>query len=308
MSQVLINTISPAKKVQRKYRLTVQNVDENGNPIDSAIVITNPITVDFSVNRTLFAEVNTLDIDIYNLAPNTYNQLFFDYFNMKYRTIILEAGYETTGLSTIFIGDVWSCYTRREKSNTITKIHAIVGLKSLQAMTDITLGGITRDRVLATVAKDMNLELEVYSGQNIKFDRDVVLSDNSMKIAQQYSGENAYIDNGKLIILEDTDAIKGEVPLINDESGLLGVPQHEDAILSVEIMFDPRFIIGQIIEVQSRIHPQFNGQYKVYGIKHEAVISGSEAGAATTTLEMLVGSQVYGRFGVVTRRHEKDSD
>lgn len=307
MSQVLINNISSAKKVQRIYRLTVQNVDSDGMPIDEAIVIQNPITVEFSVNRTLFADVNTLDIEIYNLAPQTYNQLFFDYFNMKYRTIILEAGYETTGLSTIFIGDVWSCYTRREKTNTITKIHAIVGLKSLQAFTDMTLGGITRDRVLAAVAKDMNLELEIYSGQNIAFERDVVLSDNSMKIAQQYSDNNAYIDNGKLIILNDVDAIKGDVPLINDESGLLGVPQHEDAILSVEIMFDPRFIIGQIIEIRSRIHPQFNGQYKVYGIKHDATISGAESGSASTTLEMLVGSQVYGRFGVVTRRHEKDA-
>lgn len=304
MPQVLINNITPAKKKQRIYRLTVQDVDENGMPINKAIIIQNPITIDFSVNRTLFADVNTLDAEIYNLKPETYNRLFFDYFNCKYRTVILEAGYETTGMSTIFIGDMWSCYTRREGSDVITKMHCIVGLKSLQATSDVTLAGITRDRVLAQVADDMLLKLEIYSGEDKKFTRPVTLRDNSMKIATQYSDGNAFIDNGKLIILNDTDAIKGEVLLINDESGLLGVPKHEEAILSVDIIFEPRIIIGQIIEVNSRIHPMFNGQYKVFGVKHEGVISGAESGKATTTLEMLVGSQIYGRFGVVTNKHK----
>ena len=303
MSQVLINPISNAPKKERIYRLTVQDVDENGMPINQATIIENPVTIEFSVNRTLFAEVNTLDAEIYNLTPDTYNRLFFDYFNCKYRTVILEAGYETTGLSTIFIGDMWSCYTRRQGSDIITKMHCIVGLKSLQQNTDVTLGGITRDKVLAQVADDMLLKLEIYSGENKKFSRDVSISGNSMKVAQQYSDNSAFIDNGKLIILDDNDAIKGDVVLINDESGLLGVPQHEDAILSVDIVFEPRIIVGQIIEVNSRIHPMFNGQYKVYGIKHEGLISGAEAGKAHTTLEMLVGSQIYGRFGVVTHRN-----
>lgn len=308
MPQVLINPISPAEKLQRIYRLTIQNVDENGMPIDKATIIENPITIEFSVNRTLFAEVNTLDAEIYNLAPDTYNQLFFDYFNCKYRTVILEAGYKTTGLSTIFIGDMWSCYTRRQGSDTITKMHCIVGLKSLQQNTDVTLGGITRDKVLAKLADDMLLKLEIYSGEDKKFTRDVSISGNSMKAVQQYSDNSAFIDNGKLIILDDNDAIKGDVVLINDQSGLLGVPQHEDAILSVDIIFEPRIIVGQIIEVNSRIHPMFNGQYKVYGIKHEGVISGAEAGKAHTTLEMLVGSQIYGRFGVVTNRNAQESN
>lgn len=304
MSQVLVNNISPAEKQQRIYRLTVQAVDDKGNPIQKITTITNPITIEFSVNRTLFADVNSLDLSLYNLAPDTYNLLFFDYFNMKGRTVTLEAGYETTGLSTIFIGDVWSCFTSREGSETITKMRCFVGLRTMQLHTDVTLAGASRDRVLAKVAQDMNLGINIYSGKDQKFSRPVVLSDNPMRIAQQYSNESAYIDNGNLIILNDVDAIKGEVPLVNDESGLLGVPRHEDAVLRIDMIFEPRFVIGQIIEINSRIHPMFNGQYKVYGIKHEGVISGAEAGRVITTLEMLVGSQIYGRFGVVTAQHK----
>ena len=300
MVNVIYNDISDKPKLNRKYRLTVQKVDEKGNPIAGKIVITNPLTIHFSVNRTIFADVNAMDIDIYNLAPDTYKQLFFDYFNPETRSVILEAGYEGMELSVIFIGSVWSCYTARQGSDIITKMHAIVGLKQLQAQMDVTLQGISRNQIIQHAANEMGLNVNIYSGEDIKFSRAISASGNAFAVIQKYSDGSAFIDNNEIYVLDTYDAIKGYVPLINDESGLLGVPEHEDALLRVKMIFEPRLIIGQIIEIQSRIMPMFNGQYKIYGIKHEGTISDSVAGEATTTLEMLVGSQLYGRFGVVT--------
>jgi hypothetical protein len=279
---------------------SASGVETIGNPTESAIVIKNPFTIRFAVNRTLFADVNTLDIDIYNLAPDTYNQLFYDYFNPNLRDIVLEAGYQGMELSVIFIGSVWSCYTSRQGSDIITKIHAIVGRKQLAIQSDATLANISRNQILQHAATDMGLGIEIYSGENTQFTRPVTISGNSFSVIQKYTGGNAHIDNNKIMVLDTFDAIKGDVPLINDESGLLGVPEHEDALLRVRMIFEPRIVIGQIIEIKSRIAPMFNGQYKVFGIKHEGTISDAVAGEATTTLEMLVGSQVYGRFGVVT--------
>lgn len=300
MVNLLYNDISNQPKLNRKYRLTVQTVDDNGKPTDEAIVIENPISIRFAVNRTIFADVNALDIDIYNLAPKTYNQLFFDYFNRNYRSVVLEAGYEGMEMSIIFIGDMWSCYTSRQGSDVITRMHAFVGLKTLPKTSDATLQNISRNQILRHVANDMGLNLHIYSGEDTKFTRPVTLSGNSFAEIQKYSGGSVFMDNNELYVLDTYDAIEGEVPLITDESGLLGVPEHEDALLRVRMIFEPRIVIGQIIEIKSRIAPMFNGQYKVYGIKHEGTISDSLAGEATTTLEMLVGSQYYGRFGVVT--------
>lgn len=300
MVRVVNNEISNKPKLHRQYKLTVQTVDDKGNPTDSAIIIKNPITVRFSINRTLFADVNAMDIDIYNLSPDTYNKLFFDYFNPKHRTVILEAGYEGMEMSVIFIGDVWNCYTSREGADIITRIHAIVGLKTLDAQSMLTLEGASRNQVLRAAAHDMAMDIKIYSGEDKKFNRPIVLNGNSYAIIQKYSDGEGFIDMNQISILDTYDAIEGEVPLINDQSGLMGVPEHEDALLRVKIIFEPRIIIGQIIEIQSRIAPMFNGQYKVYGIKHEGVISETESGEVITTLEMLVGSQYYGRFGIVT--------
>lgn len=299
MVNLVYQEISNKPKKQRQYRLTVQTVDAKGNPTDSAIIIDGNFTINFAVNRTLFADVNAMDIDIYNLAPNTYNALFFDYFNPNHRTVVLEAGYKGMEMSIIFIGSVWSCYTSRQGSDIITRMHAIVGFKDLRPQTDATLANISRNQILRTAANDIGLDIAIYSGEDTKFTRPVALEGNSFAIIQKYSNGNAHIDNNKIIVLDTYDAIEGEVPLINDESGLLGVPEHEDALLRVKMIFEPRIVIGQIIEIKSRIAPMFNGQYKVYGIKHEGTISESIAGEATTTLEMLVGSQLYGRFGIV---------
>lgn len=300
MVNVLYNDISNKPKLNRQYRLTVQRVDEKGNPIGGKIVITNPLTIHFSVNRTIFADVNAMDIDIYNLAPQTYKELFFDYFNPETRSVVLEAGYAGQELSIIFIGSVWSCYTSRQGSETITKMHAIVGLKQLQAQMDVTLQGISRNQIIQHAANEMGLNVNIYSGDDTKFSRAVSVSGNAFAVIQKYSNGSAFIDNNEIKVLETYDAIEGYVPLINDESGLLGVPEHEDALLRIKMIFEPRIILGQIIEIKSRIMPMFDGQYKVYGIKHEGTISDAIAGEATTTLEMLVGSQYYGRFGVVT--------
>lgn len=296
------NYISNQEKLNRIYRLTVQESDENGEPTNVATVITNPFTIKFSVNRTLFADVNSMDIEIYNLSPNTYNKLFYDMYGNKFRTVILEAGYQGQELSIIFIGDVWSCYTSRQGSDIVTKMHAFVGLKSLQAQIDMTLSGINRNEVLRAAAKAMNMDIEIYSGENTKINRPVSLSGNAMAVIEKYSNSVPFIDNNKIKILDNEDAIKGGVVLIHDSSGLLGVPSREDALLTVNMIFEPRIIIGQIIEIQSRIAPQFDGQYKVYGIKHEGTISDAVAGNCTTTLQMLVGSQPYGRFNVKSKQ------
>lgn len=291
-------SIPSQAKVNRVYRLTVQLSDKNDKPTNKAIVITNPITMKFQVNRSIFAEINGAEIELYNLAMSTYNQLFYDYFNTEKRTVILEAGYEGQELSIIFVGDLWSCYTSRVGTETITRLECIVGVKSLNHVTDITLDNASRNQILKHAANDMLMDLKIYSGEDKKFSRPVSIYGNSYKTLQTYSDDNVYIDNNTIYVLEDSDAFVGYVPLINDESGLLGVPEHEDAILKVNMIFEPRLLIGQIIDVQSKVAPMFNGQYKIYGLRHEGIISGAESGYATTTLEMLVGDLKYGRFRV----------
>lgn len=318
METAVFKNFSNNKKINRRYRLTIQDVDSDRNPIGSAVVIEDPFTLKFTLNRSIFAEVNQGDFEIYNLAPDTYNRLFFDYYSFnrqidnaetevgnpwKNRLVILEAGYYGMEMDTIFVGDMWSCYTERRGSNIITKIHAIIGLRAINENSDLSLRDVTRNEVLQKLSTDMGLKLEIYSGDNDKISRAVVINGNSYANMQKYSNSTAFIDNEKVKILDLNDATEGDVPLINDESGLLGVPKRENGLLTVEMIFEPRIVVGQVIEIQSRIAPMFNGQYKVYGLKHSGTISGAVAGDVTTEIQLLVGSQLYGRFGIVKAKY-----
>ena len=316
MAQAIFKNISDLKKANRRYRLTIQDIDDDRKPIGSATVIENPFTLKFSINRSIFSEVNQGDFEIYNLAPETYNRLFFDYYSINQqisevnvgnpwnnRLVILEAGYYGMEMDTIFVGDMWSCYTERRGANVITKIHSIVGLRAMAQNSDITLQNATRNEVLSTLARDTGLKLKIYSGEDEKFSRPVVINGNTVANIQKYSNGTAFIDNEEIKVLELNEATEGNVPLINDESGLLGVPKRENGLLTVDMIFEPRIIVGQVIEIQSRVAPMFNGQYKVYGIKHEGTISDSVAGYVNTELQMLVGSQLYGRFGIVKAQY-----
>lgn len=296
-------------KLNRTYTLTIQTQDDYGNPTDEALIITNPMTIDFSVDRSIYAGLNSLDITIYNLAPKNRNLLFQDVYGINYKHIILEAGYQGQGQTIIFNGNIWSAYSERQGINILTKIHAIDGLSSQYSKVNTTLQkGETLQTVINTLNNSLtDLKTGTQSIQNYTFNRPVVLNDNSFRLLKTYTNDNVFIDMKTINIMKTNDVIEGYVPLINDASGLLATPQRKDATLSVTMIFEPRLLIGQVIEIQSSVAPQFDGQYKIYGLKHSGTISDSVAGQCTTTVQLQVGSQVFGRFNVLKAEQQQIS-
>ena len=66
--------------------------------------------------------------------------------------------------------------------------------------------------------------------------------------------------------------------------------------------FEPRFILGQFVEIKSVITPQYNGAYKIVGINHQGVISPAEPGDLITTLQLYIGQETAGGFKIIKSR------
>ena len=83
--------------------------------------------------------------------------------------------------------------------------------------------------------------------------------------------------------------------LIQSDTGLLGTPKRYEAVLEIEMLFEPDIRLGQCVEIVSETwgnnledqKKSFNGQYKVVGLEHNCTISGATAGTRTTKLQML---------------------
>jgi len=72
------------------------------------------------------------------------------------------------------------------------------------------------------------------------------------------------------------------------------VPRRQNTYIQVDIIFEPRIQVGQIVEIVSQIDPRFNGQWKVQGIKHSGTISGAVGGDCKTTLQLFYGTAPLG--------------
>ena len=281
-------------KFGRNYRLTIESDD------GEAIVIEPPLTVQFNIVRNTMATLNHMQLSIYNLSEENRNRIFQDRFNPRvYKRIILQAGYES--LSTVFIGNIFQASSARNGSNIITSIDARDGgFDTTGTLTNVTLDGGSLKDVIRALASDFeHVSVGEIGGEEKQFLRPLVLSGNTYSIINKYTNKSAYIDLEELKVLDDNQVIVGEVPLINSETGLLETPKREDAFLTIKTIFEPRIIMGQVIEIESSVNNAFDGQYKVIGVTHSGVISEAVGGDCTSEFNLLVGSQLFGEFNKV---------
>jgi hypothetical protein len=135
-----------------------------------------------------------------------------------------------------------------------------------------------------------------------------------MNLLREMTGGGVFIDNGIVNCLGDNECLQPQgIPIIDDSAGLLGTPTREQSILTLDMIFEPRVVVGQIILVNSSTGGQqilfdnlgnpiglaanagtvtnFNGYYKVNSVKHRGMISGAVCGDAVTSLRMFVGTK-----------------
>lgn len=290
-------------RLNKKYTLRIQKQDLDGHRLDEEYVITNPITVKISVIRNIYSGVSDMNIDIYNLSPTKRNMIFKDwFFDIKKEDILyisLFAGYDDKNQHCLFLGDIWNAYITRVGTDIITRIQAKCGLRNMTQEVDYTFSAeaTNKDVIEYCISKLHNLDVGHISIDEKKLMEQTTISGKPLAIIKQYSpGKNVYVDAGVVNILAPNEGFVAYVPLINDKSGLLNAPSRKPATVTIQTMFMPELVVGQIIEVNSQLSPQFNGQYRIFGIRHEGVISDAVESTMKTTIEMNVGSELYGNF------------
>lgn len=281
-------------KFQRTYKIMIE-ISET-----ETLIIEPPLSISFNVVRDNLASANTLDLKIINLSPYVRSRIFQDWYSLNiYKRIILYAGYEEyKELPMIFFGNITRAFSERQGTEVITSIYARdAGFDISNSQSNQTFAqGTPIKEILEKLMQDFDhvqkgniTEIEGYKK------RGAVYLGNTFDIINRESGEIASIDLEKINLIRNNEAVIGDVPLINSDSGLLGTPKRENACLGVDMIFEPRIKINQVIDIESGIQPEFNGQYKVIGCTHSGVISGAESGSCITTLQLLIGAELFGR-------------
>lgn len=284
-------------KFGRNFSLIVQAFSLN-----DSLQFALPLTVEFDITRKTYQTLNVASIRIYNLNRQHRNLI---HHNINaygvLQKVFLNAGYGNI-LSNVFTGDVTQCYSVREGVNFITTIECFTGSfvqSNGRSVITFTANTPKEDVIKAIVGNmstgpnktDTGITLGAignsYGGTVGK--RGGALVGNPIEQAREFSGGQFFIDNDKAYFLADKEVIAGSIPTIDSSNGLLGTPQRENTLIHFDIVFEPRVVVGQKINLVSATVEGFNGLWKVIGIKHRGTISSAVCGDAITTLDLQRG-------------------
>ena len=263
------------------------------------------LTINLDVNRNTFAASNECHLQIYNLSRSNRQIMYHDRYRPD-KVIWLEimAGYGQN-LSLIFRGKVLQSYSYMQGNNMVTDIQAIdAGFMDYVKdgrhvnYTSMTLeAGTSKNEAIKRIQADMEEGTQIGAIGSIgkeTYKTPVSFLGNAFFTLDTITGGHVYVDMGKINVLSDKEALDiGKVPLINAETGLLGTPMRRDGQLEVDVLFEPSYVVGQLVEMDTITGvDQFNGLFKVIGIHHTGTISAASCGTLKTRLNLWYGNKL----------------
>lgn len=273
-----------ADKFGRSYILNIQT--DSGD----TLTIKPPFTVEFDITRNALTSANVCSFRIFNLNANHRGQIRKDINDFgKLRAVQFMAGYGSN-LPIVFDGNITQAWSVREGSNFITQIESFDGGFAFAnaSISNNFPAETTQHAVMESMIADLKKHGvkrgAIGNSYTKKLKRGNAYTGNTINVIKELSGGGFFIDNGKAYALSDDEVIEGPVTVINSESGLLGTPVRERLIINVDMLFEPRLLIAQKIELKSTTEANFNGPYRVMSIKHRGMISESVCGDAVTSV------------------------
>ena len=272
-----------------KYRVSIFKNDKT-------IIIESPIACRGSISRGLFSNGNKAEIELYNLALSTRNEIYQDPFmGEKSAEIRVEVGYsEDDTVQQIFYGRILQAYSSRSSGSTevVTKISALcIDLFNTSSVT--FEAGTEKKDAIKKLASDLpNVTLNALGNIGGVFKTPTTFDGNTLEQINKIAGGVANIDNDQLNVCLLNEVIDVAVPIISQDTVLLETPIRKGMQLELNFIMQPYLQVNQLLQIDSKIYPDFNGQYKVIGFTHNFLISESVAGTKTTKATVLIGDEL----------------
>jgi hypothetical protein len=289
-------------KFGRVYSLKVE-IDKGGLPGSGVLLprfqpggyveIALPLTVEFEISRASFGASQTGTFRLLNLNQETRNSIQKDWFQSELRAIQFRAGYQSESgglLPLCFNGTVLTAYSYRRGVDYVTEIDAYDGGWNMVYGDTFTLtqaAGMTARDTLLQLSRLLPYQVgnAIIGNFPVVNKRGEVLFGNIWDLIQMKSNGLGFIDNGQVKALNYQEVISGMLPVISADTGLLGVPKRTRTTLEFDMIFEPRFLVGQVVKLESE-NPLLNRPWKVIGFEHRGTISAAVAGDCRTSVTL----------------------
>jgi len=278
-------------KFIRNYELRIKS------PEGVAIQIDPPVSCTFDIDRSVMSSVNKGTITLTNLSPDTRNAIYKDkYVTSEYWQIILMVGYGDE-LYEIFRGNIQEAYSYKSGTEWFTYIDCYDGSYAIQnGFISETIGsGVSLKDAIPRIIHTMPEILPGVLGTpatSKSMARGQVLVGNPWDKLQELTDGQSYIDGGYVNVMAKDDAISGDV-FVLDSDMITETPKRREQFLEVTTSaMCPEIRVGYVCELKSKF-TRYNGQYKVYGVKHSGTISGAQCGDASSMISLYKGAAPF---------------
>lgn len=241
------------------------------------------IEVKFSVEKVAGSIMNKATIDICNLTKEdiqyltSYTSQFIAMAERK--RVRIFAGYEDTGVSLIFDGDIVEAIPYG-LPDTWLKCKAMSGYYSNKDVVSKTFeGDLTAQEICSSAADLLELSLD-YQSTITKKISDFSFTGDKTKIIKELNeigGIAVYEDDGVLVVTDKEQPNKSvSIRHISETSGMIGIPKPDPLGVELQMLLDNSLKIGQQIYLESLTIPSCSGVYYIYELKHSGDLRGNE--------------------------------
>ena len=182
----------------------------------------------------------------------------------------LKIGRQSYGTFLLFTGNVISCDVTQPPDIGIT-LRALTNNFQMAVIQGLQMPANT---LLSEIAKQIAdgqglfLDFEATDKQVNNYSYTGAANNNIQKL-NEMGGIQAFVDNNTLVVLNAGAARKGDNIMINDATGMVGIPQVTEQGVLVKVMVNPAIHLGGSVTINSVTNPAANGTFKVIKINYE---------------------------------------
>lgn len=212
---------------------------------------------------------NEAEVEIANLTKADRDYLLTETspFNLNRtpKKIIIEVGRKSTGTNKIFEGNIAACIPT-QPPDIILNFKCMTGqflkgkIVSASQPGTTKLSNIAKGVAASTglelnfQAKDKNISNYAYTGASLK----------QVDKLGSVGAVNAYVDDNQLIVKDINLPLQGTERILNENSGMIGIPQITEQGVKATMLMDNQTKLGGALKIESVIYPTINGQYVIY--------------------------------------------
>lgn len=245
-----------------------------GVEVDGRMKFYEGLNITASGTKYANANQNECEVKITNVDKATRDYLLTETSpindNRTPKRLIVQAGRKSTGVSTLYEGDITSA-VGSQPPDIIVCIKAKTGDFQKGNIVGRSANGKTPlSNIAKNVANDLGLKLDFQATE--KQISNYSHSGAALKQVDRLGttgAVSAYINNGVLVVKDINVPLKGRTRVLNIDTGMIGIPEFTEQGIKVKMLFDNQTDLGYGLEITSIMNPAANGLYVVYKLGYE---------------------------------------